>query len=101
MAEWDITIERLEQILSLMVKYGVEDIDICNTKIHRSSMLGVESYPMRGGLPLTTGQTFADHQRDLEDTKCSCGHLGIEHNQTGCLIGCELEKCNRALPPKE
>jgi hypothetical protein len=39
-----------------------------------------------------------DMMADSKDDQCACGHsLSTEHNQQGCLHGCDVEKCVSTL----
>ena len=67
----------LGEILDLAVKYNLRRI--------RAGTIEAEFFaPAQGaqGSPIPT-----------EPDNCPCGHDWAEHNETGCLRGCDMKKC--------
>lgn len=98
MAELGTTLQGLDVFLGVLRRHGVRsfsgklDADLVEIEFHPAS----ESVPdTRPDIPKPTARQLL---QDDGSGLCECGHEMTSHNETGCLVGCDLLKC---VPPDE
>lgn len=85
-------LEEIHKLLDLMYLRKVAELSIVrpggesyDLKLHESAFHTPGSE--------TDTKVLEDSTDDMYGPRCKCGHSADEHNEFGCLLGCDLERC--------
>jgi len=85
-------LDEIHKLLDLMYLRKVAELSICRP--------GGESYDLKlhesafhTPVSETDTKVLEESEDNMYGTRCRCGHAQDEHNEYGCLLGCDTERC--------